>query len=494
MEHLSPLDSAFLDFEDADRHASLAIASIAVVEGPPPSQSEFVESVRGRLPLIARYRQKVRQLPLDVGPPVWVEDPAFDLTYHIRRTGLPAPGDDAALCRLVARLMAQRLDRDRPLWECWVIEGLAGNRWAVLTKVHHCMADGVSGNALYRIVFDESPVPRDAVPDTRCHTPEPSTLRLTADAVADLVGNPLQQIRSLMHALHAPQALVRHVADTARGLIELTGVLMPVSRSPLAGPIGQQRRYAVGRAALQDVVHVAKTFQVTVNDVVLAAVTGAFRTHLLNDGATPDPDAVRTLVPVSMRTPGDEGVVDNRISVLLPLLPVEHTDPVGRLREVHRRLSALKESKEAEAGEAMTELAKHEPFPPLAYGIRLAARLPQRHIVAVTTNVPGPRRPLYVLGRQIVEILPYVPIAVRLRTGVAALTYHGQMSFGVTTDYDTGPDADLIIDALGDEIAKLVEAARAADATARSPKTVATPRRGRAGKRATSPAAARRSP
>jgi WS/DGAT/MGAT family acyltransferase len=476
MEHLSPLDSAFLDAEDADRHASLAIASIAVVEGPAPGHDEFVAAVRGRLPLIPRYRQKVRQLPLDVGLPVWVEDQAFDLAYHIRRTALPAPGDDAALCRLVARVMAQRLDRDRPLWECWVIEGLADDRWAVLTKVHHCMADGISGNELYRIVFDESPSPREAVADTWCREPEPSTLRLTADALADLVRSPLEQVRRLAQALRAPGVLAQQVADTARGLIELAGVLGPLARSSLAGPIGQQRRYAAGRAALADVVHVAKTFEVTVNDVVLAAVTGAFRTQLLSAGAPPDPAAVRTLVPVSVRASGEEGIVDNRISLLLPLLPVELADPLDRLREVHRRLGALKASKEAEAGQAMTELAKHEPFPPISYGIRLAARLPQRNIVAVTTNVPGPRRPLYVLGRRIVEILPYVPIALRLRTGVAVMSYHDRMSFGVTADYDTGPDADLIVARLGDEIGRLVEAARAvADTAVPAPSVPAAP-------------------
>ncbi len=476
MEHLQPLDSAFLDLEDADRHASLAIASVAVIEGPAPSQREFAESVRGRLPLIPRYRQKVRRLPLDVGPPVWVQDGAFDLAYHLRRTALPAPGDDAALCRLVARLMAQRLDRDRPLWECWVVEGLAGGRWAVLTKVHHCMTDGIAGNELYRIVFDESPAPRDAVADTWTRTPEPSTLRLTADALADLAGNPLRQVRLLARALRTPEALAQRVADTAHGLIELAGVLVPVARSSLAGPIGQQRRYAVGRAALDDVVHVARTFQVTVNDVVLAAVTGAFRAHLLDTGAQPDPGAVRTLVPVSVRPRGDTGVIDNSISLMLPLLPVELADPVDRLHEVHRRLGALKASKEAEAGEAMTELSKHEPFPPISYGIRLATHLPHRNIVTVTTNVPGPRRPLYALGRPIVEILPYVPIAFRLRTGVAVLTYHGRMFVGVTSDYDTGPHADEIAGAFGDELAGLVEAGRAADAAV----TATASRRGRA--------------
>jgi diacylglycerol O-acyltransferase len=458
------LDAAFLDAEDEDRHASLAIASVAVLDGPPPSQAEFVESVRGRLPLVPRYRQKARQLPLDLGPPVWVDDAQFDLAYHVRRTALPAPGDEAALCRLVARIMSQRLDRDRPLWECWVIEGLAEGRWAVLSKVHHCMADGVSGNELYRIVFDESAEPSGAVEDTWIPEPEPSTLRLTLDALGELVRSPAEQVRMLAQGLRAPGLLAQRVSDTARGLAKLAGVLVPVTRSSLAGPIGQQRRYAVARASLADVIGVAKAFHVTINDVVLAAISGAFWTLLERGGEEPSAEAIRTLVPVSVRARGDEGIIDNRVSLMLPLLPVELADPIERLTEVHRRLTALKASKEAEAGEAMTELATHEPFAPISLGIRLVARLPQRNIVTVTTNVPGPRRPMYILGRRIIEILPYVPIAVRLRTGISILSYGGQMSFGVTSDYDTGPDGDLLARAIGDGMAELVAAARAATA------------------------------
>jgi WS/DGAT/MGAT family acyltransferase len=461
MEHLTPLDAAFLDAEDEDRHASLAIASVAVLGGPPPSHADFVDALRGRLPLVPRYRQKVRQVPLDLGQPVWVDDPGFDLSYHVRRTALPAPGDDATLCRLVARIMSQRLDRDRPLWECWVIEGLAGGRWGVLSKVHHCMADGVSGNELYRIIFDESPTPGRPVEDHWQPQAEPSTLRLTLGAVGELARNPVDQVRLLAQELRTPRLLGARIAETARGLAKLSGALVPASRSSLAGPIGQQRRYAVARAPLLDVIAVAKSFHTTVNDVVLTAISGAFRDLLLSTGQPATHDAIRTLVPVSVRAKGDEGIIDNRVSLLLPFLPVDIADPLQRLREVHQRLAALKASKEAEAGEAMTALAKHEPFTPISLGIRLAAHLPQRNIVTVTTNVPGPRRPLYMLGQRIIEILPYVPIAVRLRTGISVLTYGEQMSFGVTCDYDTGPSAERLARGIADGMAELIAAARA---------------------------------
>ena len=215
------------------------------------------------------------------------------------------------------------------------------------------------------------------------------------------------------------------------------------------------------RIPLADVVGVARTMDVTVNDAVLAAVSGAFRALLLRRGEEPGAGAIRTLVPVSVRAKDQEGTIDNRISMMLPMLPIEVADPLDRLAEVHRRLNELKASKEADAGQALTALARHEPFAPISLGIRLAARLPHRNIVTVTTNVPGPRRRLYALGRQIVEILPYVPIAVRLRTGVSVLTYQGQMAFGVTCDYDNGPDADELAAEIAGQCTELVHAVRA---------------------------------
>jgi diacylglycerol O-acyltransferase len=481
MEYLSPLDAAFLDAEDEDRHASLAIASVAIVEGPPPSQEEFVAAVMARLPMIPRYRQRVRTVLFDLGQPAWVDDPNFDLGYHVRRTALPAPGDEAALCRLVGRVMSQRLDRDRPLWECWVIEGLADGRWAVLSKVHHCMADGVSGNQIYSLIFDDVPKPvrprkRPATAEAASDSaPEPNTVRLILQAVGSLIRSPAEQVRLLAQGVRAPLLVARQVRDTTRGLVELARALVPGTRSSLSGPIGQPRRYYVARASLPDVVGVGKALNVTVNDVLLAAISGAFRALLLHRGEQPVADAVRTLVPVSVRAKGDEGIIDNRISLMLPLLPVDIADPVDRLNAVHARLEALKASKEAQAGVAVTTLARHEPFAPISWAIRFAARLPQRTIVTVTTNVPGPRRPLYVLGRQMLEILPYVPIALRIRTGVSILTYCDQMAFGITSDYDSAPEVELLGRAIADGVTELVEAARAVGSD--------TPASGRARKR-----------
>ncbi|MDX8141399.1 wax ester/triacylglycerol synthase family O-acyltransferase [Lentzea sp. BCCO 10_0061] len=427
MDDLSPLDAAFLEVEDADPHASLAIGSVAVVEGPAPSQDEFLALMRTKLPVLPRARQRVVRTPLDLSTPTWQDDPSFDLAYHVRRTALPSPGRDAELCALIARIMGQRLDRDRPLWEYWVVEGLEGGRWAVLAKVHHCMADGVSGTMLYDVLYGEGPAPELGGEERGV-------------SLLSLLGN-----------------LVRAPLAIAGGLVQLAWSLLPVRDSSLVGPLGAPRLYRVVRASLPEVKEVAHAFGVTVNDVVLAVVTCAYRAMMLKRGEEPAPNSVRTMVPVSVR--GDRRL-DNQVSLRLVFLPVEAVSATEALHLVHGRFTALKEGHEAESGQALTELARYEPFAPLAWSIRLGASLPQRSIVTVTTNVPGPRKPLRVLGRRIVEILPYVPIAVRIRTGIAVLSYTDRLSFGITADRDSTPDVDVLVSALHEAMDALAAAAR----------------------------------
>lgn len=464
MDRMSPLDSAFLEAEDEDRHTSMAIASIAVFEGPPPAYDEFAAAVSGRLPLIPRYRQKVLQVPFDLGRPLWVDDPHFDLRFHIRQTALPAPGGDEQLRRLMARVMAQRLDRERPLWEYWLVEGLEAGRWALISKVHHCMVDGVSGTDLYRVILDASPEPAAGVEDHWRPGPEPSTLRLTAAAVRDLALSPVDQARALRGGLRAPRQFARRAADTARGLVTMAGALVPASASSLSGPIGQQRRYAWAGASLAGVATVRRRFDGTMNDVVLAAISGGFRRLLLARSERPSSHVIRSMVPVSVRAPGEEGIYENRVSTMLAYLPVDVADPVERLSAVRQHLGALKASKEAEAGEAMTALARYEPFPLVSLGIRLAFRVPQRNIITVTTNVPGPRRPIYALGRRVIKIIPYVPISSTVRIGISIFTYCDDVTFGVTGDYDSTPDLDVLVHGIEDGLAELVRAAESGQA------------------------------
>ena len=460
MDRLNPLDAVFVDAEDADPHVSMAIASIAVFEGPVPSHEEFLAHIAGRLARVPRYRQKLRTVPFRLGRPVWVDDPDFDLRFHVRRTALPAPGGDRQLADLMARVMSQRLDRDHPLWEYWVVEGLAGGYWALISKVHHCFVDGVSGTDLYRVIFDFSPEGSPPAFDERPLVPEPSPVELAVQAALDTVVLPAQEALELRGAVADPQAAMRRAGDMARAFANLTPALSPATGSSLSGHIGRQRRYTWARASLDDVKTIKRALGGTVNDVVLAAISGGFRALLLARGEEPGPHMVRSLVPVSVRAPGEENLYDNRVSALLADLPVHIADPVERLTAVQAELLALKTSNEAILGEALTSLGRYTPFPFASWLVRLGFELPQWEIVTVTTNVPGPRQPLYGMGRRIVEIIPYVPIATTLRTGVSIFTYCDNVMFGITGDFAANPDLDILARGIEEDLAELKKASR----------------------------------
>jgi WS/DGAT/MGAT family acyltransferase len=463
MDRLNPLDAQFIEVEDQDRHASMAIASIAVFEPPVPSYDEVLAHLRGRLPLVPRYRQKLRTVPLRLGRPVWVDDPHFDIRYHVRRTALPAPGGDQQLSQLMARVMSQRLDRDYPLWEYWLVEGLAHDRWALISKVHHCMVDGVSGTDLYRVIFDLSPDPSPpAAVDEPAVPAEPSPLWLTAQAALDMVMLPVREASALGGALANPGSAVRQAADTVRAIAKLAPSMRPATGSSLSGHIGRERRYLWARASLDDVKTIKRKRGGTVNDVVLAAISGGFRTLLLARGEEPQGHMLPSMVPVSLRSPGQENIYENRVSAVLAYLPIHVADPVQRLAAVQAELATLKASKEAVFGEALVSLGRYTPFPVLSRGARFFYGLPQREIVTVTTNVPGPRQPLYAMGRRLVEIIPYVPIATTVRTGVSIFTYCDKVTFGITGDYDTNPDLPVLAHGIEAGVSELLKAAEQA--------------------------------
>jgi diacylglycerol O-acyltransferase len=426
-----------------------------------------------RLPLVPRYRQKLRMVPFRLGPPVWVDDPDFDLRYHVRQTALPAPGDDEQLGKLMARVMGQRLDRDFPLWEYWFVSGLADGRWALISKIHHCMVDGVSGTDLYRVIFDASPDAPTPVAGSREVAEAPSSLSLAAQAVLDMVMMPVREATAIGGALTDPGRVVQQVADTARALTKMAPSVLPATSSSLSGPIGQQRRYTWARASLADIKTIKGEFGGTVNDVVLAAISGGFRALLLSRGEDPQPFMIPSMVPVSVRAPGEESIYENRVSIILAYLPAHVPDAVDRLTAIRAEMSALKASKEAKLGETLVALGRFTPYLLLSAGAQLAYSLRQREIVTVTTNVPGPRQPLYGMGRRLVEIIPYVPIATTLRTGISIFTYCDDVTFGITGDYGTNPDLDVLARGIEDSLADLLAAAEhsVAARTASHPKS-----------------------
>ena len=456
MERLTPLAAAFLEAEDADPAASLAIGSFAVFEGPAPDFGDFVEAIGGRLPLIPRYRQKLRTVPLSLATPAWVDDPRFDLRWHIRNTALPAPGGPAEIGRLMSRVMTRRMDRNRPLWEYWFCEGLADGRWALLSKIHHSMVDGVSGTDLYRLVLDPTAEPGAPVADEWQPEPPAGSIRFAAGGAWHLVSTPVAAGRAVVRSLAAPRKLARFTLESARGALALAGAVRPVHDTTLTGPLSGSRRYAWTDLSFDDVRTVRTAYGVTVNDVALTAVTGGFRRLLLARGETPNAHALRSLVPVSTREPGAESIPDNRVSLMLPYLPVDIADPAERLAAVRKRVRALRSLHEPEAGRSLTTAAEYGVFPSVALGMRAAFHVPQRQIATVTTNVPGPRQTLYALGRPAVAMLPYVPIADRVRIGVAMFSYRDTLSFGITADYDTTPDLQVLADGIALSMEELV--------------------------------------
>jgi WS/DGAT/MGAT family acyltransferase len=453
MERLSPQDASFLHLEDAVSH--MHIGSVALFEGPPPTYAALSRMVRAHLTRVPRYRQRVHFTPLALGRPVWVDDPHFNLDYHLRRTGLPEPGGDEELRNLVGRVMSQQLDRHKPLWETWVIEGLGDGRWALLTKVHHCMVDGVSATELLSTMLDSERHPDLPAPEDWRAERQPPGVELALRALAHRAASPLSAVRD---GLNSPGRTIDTALDGVRGLFTMGGVLRPPPRSSLNGPIGPHRRWAWARADLSDVKRIRAQLGGTVNDVVLTAITGAFRELLASRGESND-RPVRTLVPVSVRSAQERETYNNRVSAIFAELPVGIRDPVARHAAVREQMEHLKHSHEAVAGDVLVGLSGFAPAMLLSVALRAATHVPQRNVNTVTTNVPGPQRPLYAAGRRMLECLPYVPLAGHVRVGVAIFSYDGRLGFGVTGDYDHAPDVGLLCEAIERSMAELVRAA-----------------------------------
>ena len=447
MELLNTLDAGFLMAEDSDRNVSLAIGGIAIIDGAAPKNEKFKAVLAERVRSIPRCMQMLRTQPFDVGAPQWVDDPAFDISRHVRRIAVPRPGDDTELFRVVADVLERRLDRDRPLWECWVIEGLKSNRWAILMKVHHCMADGISAIRILARLCDEIDGDVFARPTAKRPGRRPHLTPVPERAPRS---NPLNDL------WRTATGITSAVARTVGGATEIAaGLMRPTAGSSLVGPVTSMRRYRAVRVPLADVEQVCRKFDVTINDVALAAITEGYRSVLLHRGEEPRPDSLRTLVPVSVRPPDSADKPGNRISIMLPYLPVDEDDPIQQLRAVHSRMTRTKQGGQRQAGNMAVSVTGYVPFMLSSWLIRLLTRLPQRGIVTLATNVPGPHRRLEMMGHTVSRLLPIPPIALQLRTGVAVMSYADDLVFGITADYDAGADIDTLADGINIAVARL---------------------------------------
>jgi WS/DGAT/MGAT family acyltransferase len=476
-DRLTALDTSFLILEKPNGYTHVASTQIFEA-GPLRTEDGGIdfEAIRKAhaavLHRIPRYRQVLRYVPLE-NHPVWVDDHDFDLDFHLRHTSLPRPGSDSQLKRLSARIMQQHLDRQRPLWETWVVEGLEGDRFALISKVHHCMIDGVSGVDLLQILLSPDPQARPEPPPQWIPRPQPSGLQLLRDELARRVRLPFEAVRDFRAFLHDAEDVRRELRVRARAVRETLGeTLRSASQTPINGKIGPHRRFDWFTTEISEIRKIRDALGGSLNDVVLAIATGAFRRYLLERGVDVGQLDFRVLAPVSVRSEGERGALGNRVSAWVIPLPLSARDPRAQLAAISSRTATLKESKRAVGAEVLTRVAEWTPTTLLSLGARNASRLLPFN--SVVTNVPGPRIPMYLLGARLVEAYPHVPLVDHMGLGIALLSCEGRLHWGINADYDLVPDLPDFVAALQGAFASLAAlAAEAGPAAARAARRAA---------------------
>jgi diacylglycerol O-acyltransferase len=467
-ERMHPLD-AFFVFTETNGATHMHVGGFATVQGRAPGLEDVLAHVAGKLPLIPRYRQVVHTVPLHLGRPVWADAQDFDLSRHVHRVRLPHPTREA-LRDFMADQISRRLDRTRPLWELWVVDGVGPDEWAVAWKIHHCMIDGVSGTELLTVLFDTSPEPAPPVEDHWRPGSAPSTPALLRDAVADLARTSLGTAASVARGAVRVRATTRQLAALASDGTRMGArMALPDLSTPLNGPVGPDRSYDWSTVSLADVKAIRTAFGGTVNDVVLTAVLAGYRDLLVGRGKPVAGRKLKIMVPVARRArdahgrPVGDGTMTTNASGLVADLPLDVDDPVQRLSAVRTRLDHLKASGESDAMHAINEISGVLPAVVVAAGVRALGTVAQRSIGTVVTNVPGPSQVLYLLGGRIEHIWNYAPpFPVGARTSVSIYSYQGDLHVGVTGDRRTVPDVDVIAAGIRQGVADLLAAATGA--------------------------------
>ncbi len=464
-EPLSAADRTFLVFEDERTHMHLG--GLAVFDAgslAAPDGGVDVDRIRrhiaSRLHMMPRYRQRLDWVPVR-NRPVWVDDAHFNLRYHVRHTAVPRPGRDAQLKALTARILSQQLDRGKPLWEVWIIEGLEGGRFAMLVKTHHCMADGISAFDLFAALL--SPVPEDRIdpPAPWRPRPAPPPAVLVRDEIVRSAVAPLALACDLgRRVLRDPRGVWRGAAEAAAAVAATVQAgIRPPADTPLNRPIGPHRRFDWLIHPLDDVKAARRRLGGTVNDVVLATVAGGVRRFLAGRGADVRGLRFRAVVPVSVRGDAGRGAVDNRISGWLVELPVDEPDPRRRHLVVQMTTARLKETKQALGPEVLGRVAELALPGLLTLGVRLTSRLSPYNLIV--TNVPGPPVPLHLLGARLLAGYPQVPLFANQGLGIALFSYVGQLCWGFNADWDLVPDLDRFVAAIDAAFRELCDAAGA---------------------------------
>jgi WS/DGAT/MGAT family acyltransferase len=462
-ERLSAQDTSFLHIETPVQPQH--VGSVALFEAAPffhPSGRFRLEDARravaSRLHLVPRFRKRIMTVPFDQGRPVWVDDEHFDLTYHVRLTALPRPGTDEQLKALVGRLQSQALDRRRPLWELWFVEGLAEDRVAIIQKTHHCLVDGISGVDVATVLLDLEPDPPHVdAPDWEPE-PAPTPPELLVESLIERVTEPAEIARSARATLRGPKAAIERAAAVSR---TLTTAAQTAPRAPWNVPISPHRRWETARVPLAQAKAIKDAAGTSLNDVVLAAVAGALRGFLEGREEPVDGLVLKAMIPVSVRDDSERMALGNRVSMMSADLPIGEPDALERLRLVHEHMEGVKASGEAVGADTLIQMTNYMPPTMLSLTARLIVR--QRAVNLTITNIPGPQFPLYCQGARMLEAFPYVGIVDNQALTIAVLSYDGKLGFGITGDRDVLPDLRVIAEGIEAEFAAL--AARQAPTT-----------------------------
>jgi diacylglycerol O-acyltransferase len=460
-DRLTGLDASFLHLEDD--HTHMHVAAVMTFEGEAPAYDDVIEAIDSRLHLVPRYRQKLAFVPLAQGRPRWVDDPHFNLRYHVRMTALPAPGTEDELKRLAGRVFSQPLDRDKPLWEIWVVDGLdGGERFALLSKTHHALVDGVSGIDIVSVLFDTKPNPEPpsdrSVAKRWLPQPTPSRAQLLGEALVERATVPAEIVRGARSLLRAPRRIAGAAVQSLVGLGTLAWAgLSPAPTTPYNARIGPHRRFTWVRMELADIKAIKNALGGTVNDVMLATVAGALAHHLKRRGEDVSGLELKAMVPVSVRPDEKRGALGNQVAAMMAPLPVGNEEPHVRYEQIHQAMDQIKRSGQAVGAQALTELTGFAPPNIMSQASRVMAR--QRWFNLVVTNVPGPQFPLYLMGHEMLDLIPMVPLAQNQGLGIAIMSYNGRICFGLVGDYELMYDLDDLAEDFYTSLAELAAAA-----------------------------------
>jgi WS/DGAT/MGAT family acyltransferase len=457
-DRLSAIDASFLHQERRASH--MHVGAVVVMEGPPPAREEFSRHIESRLHMVPRYRQKLAFPRFEMGRPFWVDDPRFNIDYHVRHTALPSPGSMEQLRGIAGRIFSQRLDRSKPLWEMWLVQGLADGRFALVSKTHHALVDGVSGVDIATVLFDLSPTPaeRDEEP-TWAPEQEPSQAELVAEGIKSIVKTPSRIAGEAAKAVRDPSGALDVAREALEGVGEIAWAgLNPAPDVPLNTEIGPHRRIVWLQCELADFKAIKDGLGGTVNDAFLTVVAGGLGRWLRSRGVRTEGLELRGLVPVSIRAKDEHHALGNRIAAMRGPLPVYAQDPVDRLRIVREAMKGVKESKQALGAEVISGLEDFAPPTLLAQASRL--NFSTRLFNLIVTNVPGPQFPLYMMGREMHEIVPVAFLPENHALAIAAMSYNGKIDFGLLGDYDAMPDLEKLAGYFEESLDELLKAAR----------------------------------